>query len=190
LPRLAEAERGKRHVFFVDASHFVYGAFLGYLWCFVRLFVPTGSGRQRLNVLGAVNYASRGMFTVINRGSIGKREVCQLIRQIHAATRKPVTLVLDNASYHRARDVRELANSLQIELLYLPPYSPNLNLIERVWKLVKKLALSARVLPDFESFAASVTSTLENLETDHQDELTNLLTPNFQDFDDAQVSPA
>lgn len=113
-----------------------------------------------------------------------------MIRQIHAATREPVTLVLDNAFYHRARDVRELANSLQIELLYLPPYSPNLNLIERVWKLVKKRALSARVLPDFERFAASVTSTLETLETEHQDELTNLLTPNFQDLDDVLISPA
>lgn len=177
-------------MFFVDASHFVYGAFLGYLWCFVRLFVPTGSGRQRLNVLGAVNYASGGMSTVINRGSIGKGEVCQLIRQIHVATRKPVTLVLDNASYHRARDVRELADSLNIELLFLPPYSPNLNLIERVWKLVKKLALSARVLPDFDSFAAAVTDTVENLQTEHRAELLNLLTPNFQDFADAQVSPA
>ena len=113
-----------------------------------------------------------------------------MLRQIHAATRKPVTLVLDNASYHRARLVRELAESLNIELLDLPPYSPNLNLIERVWKLVKKLALSARVLPDFDGFAASVTETVENLETNHRDELLDLLTPNFQDFADAQVSPA
>lgn len=190
MPRLEQAERGERHVFFMDASHFVYGAFLGYLWCFVRLFVPTGSGRQRLNVLGAVNYTSGQMLTVINQGSIRKEDVCQLLRQIHAATRKPVTLVLDNASYHRAKVVRELADSFHIELLYLPPYSPNLNLIERVWKLVKKLALSARVLPDFDRFAASVTDTVENLETDHRVELLNLLTPNFQDFADAQVSPA
>lgn len=190
MPRLEQAERGDRHVFFVDASHFVYGAFLGYVWCVVRLFVPTGSGRQRLNVLGAINYTTGRMFTMINRGSVGKEEVCQLLRQINAATRKPVTLVLDNASYHRAGVVRELAASLDIELLYLPPYSPNLNLIERVWKLVKKLALSARVLPDFDRFAASITNTIERLETHHRDELLDLLTPHFQDFADAQVSPA
>lgn len=177
-------------MFFVDASHFVYGAFLGYVWCVVRLFVPTGSGRKRLNVLGAVNYKSGQMFTVINQSTIGKHQVCQLLRQIHSATRKPVTLVLDNASYHRAYLVRDLAASLNIELLFLPPYSPNLNLIERVWKLVKKRALSARVLPDFDCFAASVTNTIEGLETKHRDELLNLLTPNFQDFDEAQISPA
>ena len=60
---MREAEQGHREVFFVDASHFVYGAFLAYLWCAVRLFVPTGSGRQRLNVLGAVGYASGKVVT-------------------------------------------------------------------------------------------------------------------------------
>lgn len=130
----------------MDASHFVYGAFLGYLWCAVRRFVPTGSGRQRLNVLGAVAYGTCRMVTVINRGTIGAEQVCQLLRAIKRRCRKPVTIVLDNASYQRTRKVRELAETLDIELLFLPPYSPNLNLIERVWKLVKQLALNARTL--------------------------------------------
>lgn len=177
-------------MFFVDASHFVYGAFLGYLWCAARLFVPTGSGRQRLNVLGAVGYHTAKMITVINRGSIGAEQVCQLLREIKRRTRKPVTVVLDNASYHRARVVRELAEELGVELLFLPPYSPNLNLIERVWKLVKKLALSARTLPDFDAFAESITQTIDQLETEHRDKLLTLLTPNFQDFDNVQLSPA
>jgi len=154
------------------------------------LFVPTGSGRQRLNVLGAVGYGTAKMITVINRGSIGAEQVCQLLREIHRRCRKPVTIVLDNASYHRARVVRELAEILDIELLFLPPYSPNLNLIERVWKLVKKLALNARTLPDFDAFAESITATVENLETKHRKELLGLLTPNFQDFRDVQLSAA
>jgi transposase len=185
---LKEADAGQRRVFFVDASHFVYGAFLGYVWSAVRLFVPTGSGRQRLNVLGAVGYATARMITVVNRGAIGAEQVCQLLQEIHRRCRKPVTVVLDNASYHRARIVRDLAAALNIELLFLPPYSPNLNLIERVWKLVKKLALSARTLADFDEFAASVTNTVERLETDHRQQLLSLLTPNFQDFTDAQFS--
>jgi hypothetical protein len=189
-PRLKQAERGARHVFFVDASHFVYGAFLGYLWCAVRLFVPTGSGRQRLNVLGAVAYGTCKMITVINRGSIGAEQVCQLLREIHRRCRKPVTVVLDNASYHRAHVVRELAQALGIELLFLPPYSPNLNLIERVWKLVKKLALNARILPDFDAFAESVTHTVETLDAKHRNQLLTLLTPNFQDFSDVQLLAA
>jgi transposase len=156
----------------------------------VRLFTHTGSGRQRLNVLGAVGYGTCKMITVINRGSIGAEQVCQLLREIHRRCRKPVTIVLDNASYHRAKVVRELAEALGIELLFLPPYSPNLNLIERVWKLVKKLALNARTLSDFDAFAKSVTHTVENLETEHRDHLLTLLTPNFQDFNDVQLSAA
>ena len=185
---MREAERGERHVFFADASHFVYGAFLGYLWCAVRQFIPTGSGRQRLNVLGAISYHSAKMITVINQGSIGADQVCQLLRQIKRRCRKPVTVVLDNASYQRAKVVRELAEELDIELLFLPPYSPNLNLIERVWKLVKKLALNARSLKDFDAFAQAITLTVDNLETEHRDKLLTLLTPNFQDFDKVQVS--
>lgn len=156
----------------------------------MRLFVPTGSGRQRLNVLGAVGYGTCKMITVINRGSVGAEQVCQLLREVHRRCRKPVTIVLDNASYHRAKVVRELAETLGIELLFLPPYSPNLNLIERVWKLVKKLALNARTLPDFDAFAKSVTQTVENLETEHRNQLVTLLTPNFQDFNDVQLSAA
>lgn len=160
------------------------------MWCAVRLFVRTGSGRQRLNVLGAIGYGTCKMITVINRGSIGADQVCELLWEVHRRCRKPVTIVLDNASYHRAKVVRELAETLGIELLFLPPYSPNLNLIERVWKLVKKLALNARTLSDFDAFAESVTKTVENLETEHCDKLVTLLTPNFQDFNDVQVSAA
>ena len=174
-------------MFFADAAHFVYGALLGYLWCLVRLFVPTGSGRQRLNVLGAIGYASGKLVTVINRGSISSEEVCQLLRDIRRRCRKPVTVVLDNARYQRTAAVREEAARLEIELLYLPPYSPHLNLIERLWKLVKKLALSARVLPTFDDFESSLTTTVESLETDHREDIASLLTPNFQTFEEAQI---
>jgi hypothetical protein len=54
----------------------------------------------------------------------------------------PLTLVLDNARYQRCALVQELAKGLRIELLFLPAYSPNLNLIERPWKFVKKKCLS------------------------------------------------
>ena len=52
-PLLDEAKQGKRSVLFVDAAHFVMGAFLGMVWCFTRLLLPSASGRKRHNVLGA-----------------------------------------------------------------------------------------------------------------------------------------
>jgi hypothetical protein len=53
-------------VFFVDAAHFVLGAYLGFLWCFERLFVKSASGRQRFNVLGALNAISHELIIVTN----------------------------------------------------------------------------------------------------------------------------
>ena len=52
LPKLEQARDDKHKVFFVDAAHFVMGAFLGMVWCFARVFVRTSPGRQRYNVLG------------------------------------------------------------------------------------------------------------------------------------------
>ena len=86
--------------------------------------------------------------------------------------------------------VREEAELLNIEILYLPPYSPNLNLIERVWKLVKKLAVAARVLPDFNAFQESIINTVNCLETKHKHEVSSLMTPNFQDFKDVHLRAA
>lgn len=189
-PRLIEAEQGRREVFFVDACHFVYGAFLAYLWCAIRLYVPTGSGRQRLNVLGAVGYASGKVVTEINTGTIRHQEVCRLLSKIRRRCRKPITVVLDNARYQHTADVRETAARLNIELLYLPPYSPNLNLIERVWKLVKKLSLSARVLPTFDAFQTSIIQTVSSLETTYRHEIASLMTRNFQDYNKVQVLSA
>ena len=65
-PRLRQAERGERTVLFVDAAHFVFGPFLGFLWCLVRLFVPGPSGRKRYNVLAALNAVTQEVLRVAN----------------------------------------------------------------------------------------------------------------------------
>jgi hypothetical protein len=65
-PRLAEARRGQRTVLFVDAAHFVLSAFLGWVWCAARLFVRGASGRQRYNVLGALDPLTQTLIRVSN----------------------------------------------------------------------------------------------------------------------------
>jgi hypothetical protein len=108
-------------VLFVDAAHFVFGPFLGYLWCLVRLLVPGPSGRKRSNVLAALNAVTPQVIRVTNGSSINAESVCQLLRQVAAAGRpRPITLVLDNARSQRCAIVQALARSLRIELLYLP----------------------------------------------------------------------
>ena len=97
-PRLGEAKQGKRTVLFVDAAHFVYGPFLGYLWCLVRLFVPGPSGRKRYNVLAALDAVTHRAVRVSNHAYINAESVCALLREVATAgLRGPITLVLDNA---------------------------------------------------------------------------------------------
>ena len=144
-PRLEEAKSGKRKVFFVDAAHFVMGSFLGYLWCITRIFVPSSSGRKRYNVLGALDAITHELVTVCNETYVNALSICELLRKIQdsAGVGEIITLVLDNAAYQRCALVTELAKDLKIELLFLPSYSPNLNLIERLWRWVRKDCLNS-----------------------------------------------
>jgi transposase len=183
LPRLEEAKQGKRSVLFVDAAHFVYGPFLGYLWCLVRLFVPGPSGRKRYNVLAALDAITHRVIRVSNHAYVNAESVCALLREVAAAGLPgPITLVLDNARYQKCALVQTLAASLGIELLYLPSYSPNLNLIERLWKFVKKECLGCRVLPTYEAFTTAIDDCLANLNTRHKHDMTTLLNLEFQLF--------
>jgi transposase len=178
-------------VLFVDAAHFVYGPFLGFLWCLARLFLPGPSGRKRYNVLAALNAVTHEVIRVANGTYINAEAVGDLLRQVAAAGLPgPITLVLDNARYQRCQLVQALARSLRIELLYLPGYSPNLNLIERLWKYVKKQCLGSRYLPTYEEFTQAIDDCLDSLATKHQQQMDTLLTLNFQQLDDMPVLAA
>jgi len=81
---------------------------------------------------------------------INAESVCELLRKIALMNIEvPVTLVLDNARYQKCNLVAALALQLNIHLLFLPTYSPNLNLIERLWKFVKKEVLYSKCYPNF-----------------------------------------
>jgi transposase len=178
-------------VLFVDAAHFVYGPFLGYLWCLVRLLVPGPSGRKRYNVLAALNAVTHEVIRVANHSYINAESVCELLRQVAATgLPRPITLVLDNARYQRCALVQSLARSLRIDLLFLPSYSPNLNLIERLWKFVKKECLACRVLSDYETFTGAIDGCLNSLGTKYKEQMATLLTLNFQTYEDEPVLAA
>ena len=190
-PRLREAADGTRKVFFVDAAHFVLGAFLGMIWCFSRVFVKTGAGRQRSSVLGALDSHSKEIIKVTTEGNVHAGTVCELIdniRSIHPGI--PVTLILDNASYQHCRLAQEKASAMNIELLFLPAYSPSLNLIERLWKLVKKECLLNRYHPDFASFKDAINGCLDQLASHSKHKLHSLASLNFQFFDFPKTSRA
>jgi hypothetical protein len=82
-PKLNEANKGKRAVFFVDAAHFVLAPFLGFLWCFSRQFIRAPSGRHRFNMLGALNAVTHELVTVCNNCYIRSETVCELLHKIN-----------------------------------------------------------------------------------------------------------
>jgi len=115
-------------------------------------------------------------------------QVCELLNKLADLKLKiPITLVLDNARYQKCKLVQNLADDLGIELLYLPPYSPNLNLIERLWKFVKKKCLYAKFYEDFSQFSAAISNCLNEANLKHKEELDSLLTLRFQTFDKTQI---
>lgn len=186
-PRLEEAKKGKRKVFFVDAAHFVLAPFLGYLWSFTRLFIKAPAGRKRFNVIGALDAITHELLTITNDAYINAESFCDLLWKISKLNIEvPITLILDNARYQKCKIVFELAKSLNIELLYLPPYSPNLNIIERLWKFVKKECLYSKYYSTFEAFQEAIIDCLIKTHTKHKNALDSLLTLKFQTFNKSQ----
>ena len=166
-------------------------SFLGWLWCATRLFVKAASGRQRYNVLGALNALTHELIRVTNDTYITAATVCELLRKLAAlGLGTPITLVLDKARYQRCRWVQDLAQTLNIELLFLPSYSPNLNLIERLWKFVKKAVLNSRHHASFAEFHSKIDECLEQLTTAHQPQMATLMTFAFQSFGDVSMLAA
>jgi transposase len=190
-PKLDAAQAGEGHVFFVDAAHFVLGTFLCSLWSFTRIFVRAASGRQRFNVLGAWNAVTRELIAVTNTTVVNTETMCELLRKIAAiGLLGSITIVLDNARYQRNAVVQDLAEELEITLLFLPSYSPNLNLIERLWKFIKRRSLYGRYHPTFARFRAAIEETIDDLSTTHADQLETLMTLNFQQFQDVSLMAA
>lgn len=190
-PKLEAAQAGIGHVFFVDAAHFVLGTYLCCLWAFERIFVRAASGRQRFNVLGAWNAITRELIAVTNTTVVNTETMCELMRKIAAAGLiGPITLVLDNARYQRNAAVQSLAEQLGLTLLFLPSYSPNLNLIERLWKFMKRRSLYGRYHPSFAAFRAAIEETINGIPTIHADPLKTLMTLNFQQFQDVSLMAA
>ncbi|MDD5323612.1 MAG: IS630 family transposase [Methylococcales bacterium] len=184
-PILDKAKQGKCTVLFVDAAHFVMGAFLGMVWCFVRLLLPSASGRKRHNVLGAYDPITHEAITITNDTYINQDVFCEFLEKIanaYADSGRPITLILDNARYQKCQSVANKARELNIELLYLPPYSPNLNLIERLWRFVKKQVLYSKHYDRFDAFRNSINTCITELGTRYKNQMRSLMTLNFQLF--------
>lgn len=156
-PLMEQAKAGTCHLFFMDAVHFTLSPFVCMVCCFARVFLKAAAGRNRINVLGAISSTTHHLETVINTTYITATEVVELLKalsQKYGAL--PIHVVLDNARYQHCDFVKEQAKILNIHLVFLPPYSPNLNIIERLWKFLREKIIYGKYYPDAKVFHQAV----------------------------------
>ncbi len=184
LPLMEKAKKGDIALLFMDASHFVMGCdFLGSVYGKNRRFVRTFSGRMRHNVLGAMDFVTKNMLTITNDEYIKATEVCEMLQKISRDYQGKTTyLVLDNARYQKCNAVQNLASELNIQLVYIPPYSPNLNLIERMWKFVKG-ELRTKYYDNFSLFKEKISSIIDSTTQVNHAKISRLIGEKVQLFD-------
>jgi transposase len=188
LPLINKAKSGVIELFFLDASHFVMGGFAGRVWAVARKYVKTASGRQRYNVLGALNFITKKMEIVANDSYITSTQVIEMLEKLALSFKKPIKIILDNARYQRCKIVTDKAAELGIELVFLPAYSPNLNLIERVWKIVKSKVLNAAYYETFDCFCDNIFDCVDTLHEKCASDMASSVTQNFQIIDNPIVA--
>jgi transposase len=185
-----ELRRTRRY--YVDACHPVWGLELVYsCWLLLgqRLLVGMGTGRKRLNILGGYcpddhEYVD---FRLIRDNINGAQFVnfLRLLRSLHAETERFI-LYVDGARYYSSPVVMAwLRRHPEFHLSPIPAYSPNVNLIERLWKFLRAKAL-CRWHPTFEAMQTAVSGVLDHLEI-YRGELQTLMTEKFHIIDKEEI---
>ena len=151
-----KATKGKNDpIYFADATHPQHNSVPSYGWIKkgVEKELKANCGRQRLNINGAIDIETlepvTGFYDTINA-----QAALDLFRKIEAKHPKAqvIYVIVDNARYYHSRWLKKKLKGTKIKLIFLPPYSPNLNLIERYWKFFKKKVLNNCYYENFDEF--------------------------------------
>lgn len=174
--------KGRGEVFFLDSTHPRLCPVLGYGWIKKGLdkFLPTNAGRLHLNITGAVNVKTLEIITR-QSSTVNEDEICRMLTAIRG-NKNPnnkIYLVLDNAAYNKSKKVKKKAKELNISLKYIPPYSPNLNLIERLWRFFREKILSLESYDNLDVFSDVCSNFFRGIRK-YKAELKTLLTDSFQ----------
>lgn len=174
---------GEDEVFlFVDAVHPEWNTRSNYGW--IRkgkeFEVKSVSGKKRINLTGALNVEDPSDIHIKESDTVNSDTVRDFLNQLEDAypQKNKIYLVVDQASYFKSYLVQDWTYDSKIELIYLPTYSPNLNLIERLWKFMRKKIIDYNYYDTFEKFRTNVLAFFKHID-DYIDELETLLVPNF-----------
>ncbi len=182
--KLKENLGTKDRIYFADATHPQHNTTLAYGWILKGKrndkYIKTNTGRKRLNLNGALDINGKTAI-VLEEKTIDAHATINLLESIKQKQHHgKVYIILDNASYHHSKVVTQwLKRRKRFKLIFLPPYSPNLNLIERLWLFFHKKITYNRYFESFEEFKRSSLNFFKNLNY-YKQELATLLTDSFQ----------
>jgi transposase len=177
-------------ILFMDSVHPTHNTVNGKVWSETGLprWICSNTGRNRLNISGAYNAINNELIfveepTVNEETTIRPPEKC--IEKY--PDKEIITIYLDNASYHKSKQVKKfISEHPQINLSYLPPYSPNLNLIERLWKFANEKVVNLKYYPDFNKFKEQIINFYNRI-AKYTNELKKKITFNFQTFQHLRI---
>ena len=154
---LKESKKGKCHILFYDPVHQLHNTINGKCWQKKggdnTIVLESNTGRKRITILGAINPVNHQFISIILEGMVDKEVTKITLKNIRDTydDGKEIVIIMDNAAYNRSYIVQDYAKELNITIKYLPPYSPNLNLIERVCKFLKS-KLKNKYIEKYEDF--------------------------------------
>lgn len=180
--RLKSKSKGKEPIYFADSVHPHYQTQLAYGWILEgeRKEVKTTSCRKQLNFIGGISLDGH-RFTFHQADWVNADSICDFLWKLRKANpgKYYVHLILDNAKYHHGNQVKEFAKELGIKLHYLPPYSPNLNPVERMWKLMHERVRYNKYHSTFSDFTDATVGFFKNIGRQKKI-LRDRITDNFQ----------
>lgn len=179
---LAQMEKGSV-VYYADGVHPTHNSRSTYAWIETgkRMEQPMVSGRDRININGLLNAYDVTDVIALDCGSVNAQSTKELYQT--ALEKHPdapaVYIISDNARYYHNKNLRKWVEETRIKQIFLPPYSPNLNLIERLWKFLRKKVINTGFYRSKEEFRQAIKRFFDNIGT-FKEELESLLTLNFR----------
>jgi len=173
-------------IMFMDSVHPTHNTVYCKVWSEIGIprWICSNTGRNRLNISGAYNPVEQEL-VMLEEPTVNETTTIRLLEKCleKYPEKEKITIYLDNASYHKSKLVKAfIAEHPKINLSYLPPYSPNLNLIERLWKFANEKVVNLKYYHDFKQFKEQMLDFYDNI-TDYADELKERITFNFQTFE-------
>jgi transposase len=160
----------------------------GWIRTGIDKIINTTGSRTRLNIIGAIRLEHLSNTVTAQYKTINGASIVEFLERVKAQymASSRLHLILDGASYHRSQIVRDKAKELNIELHYLPPYSPNLNPIERLWKVLNELARNNQYFATAKAFRQQIDKFFEVTLPKIGDALNSRINDNFQTFNPAK----